>query len=82
VATSQRSFRLIHYGEEIENDFFWEGLPGRREKISMGLWMRLVPKAEVILDVGANSGVYSLVAAVMNPAARVYGFEPLTDLFH
>jgi FkbM family methyltransferase len=82
VATPQRSFRLIHYGEEIENELFWQGLPGRRERVSMALWMRLVRGAEVIVDVGANSGVYSLVAAAMNPAAQVHGFEPLMELFH
>ncbi len=82
VATPQGSFRIIHYGEEIENDVFWEGLPGRRERVSMALWMRLAQTAGVVLDVGANSGLYSLVAAAMNRAARVYGFEPLAHLFH
>ncbi len=25
------SFRIVHHGDEIENELFWEGLPGRRE---------------------------------------------------
>ena len=81
VATPRGPFRMFHHGAEIENELFWEGLPGRRERVSMELWMRLCQKARVILDVGANTGIYSLVAAVMNPGARVYGFEPITTLF-
>jgi FkbM family methyltransferase len=76
-----RSFRIIHYGDEIENELYWEGLPGRRERVSMVLWMKLCERARVILDVGANTGVYSLVAAAINPAAHIYGFEPRTYLF-
>jgi FkbM family methyltransferase len=81
VATPRGPFRRFHHGDEIENELFWEGLPGRRERVSMELWMGLCQKAQVILDVGANTGIYSLVAAAMNPGARVYGFEPITPLF-
>lgn len=81
VATSTRPFRIIHYGDEIENELFWEGLPGRRERVSMALWIRLSQMARTVCDVGANTGVYSLVAAAINPEARVYGFEPLRYLF-
>ena len=81
VMTPRGAFRVVHYGDDIENELFWEGLPGRRERVSMSLWMRLCEKAEVSLDVGANTGVYSLVAAAMNPTARVYGFEPVRSLF-
>ena len=81
VATSGKPFRIIHYGDEIENELFWEGLPGRRERVSMALWIRLCQGARTILDIGANTGVYSLVAGAMNPRARIYGFEPLRHLF-
>jgi FkbM family methyltransferase len=72
---------MFHFGDEIENELFWEGLPGRRERVSMELWLRLCEKAQVILDVGANTGIYSLVAAAMNPGAQIYGFEPTKSLF-
>ena len=78
VSTPKGSFRVMHHGNEIENE---DGPPGRRERVSMNLWMHLAPLARVILDVGANSGVYSLVAAAMNPHATVYGFEPVPKLF-
>lgn len=81
VVTSGKPFRIILYGDEIENELFWEGLPGRRERVSMSLWIRLCQSARTILDIGANTGVYSLVAAAVNPSAHIYGFEPLRHLF-
>jgi FkbM family methyltransferase len=79
VRTPGRPFRIIHYGDEIENELFWEGLPGHRERISMGLWMQLCPSARTVVDVGANSGVYALAASGLNPSARVLAFEPLPE---
>jgi FkbM family methyltransferase len=80
VPTPGRPIRMQHVAEEIENELFWEGLPGRRERVSMSLWMRLCPAARCIVDVGANSGIYALVARALNPHAPVLAFEPLPDL--
>lgn len=75
------SFKMQHYGTEIENDFFWKGLHAGWEKISMQYWMQLCRKANVVADIGANTGVYSLVAKAINPATKVYAFEPLKQMF-
>ena len=75
------SFNMQHYGMEIENDFFWKGLNGGWEKISMYYWVELCRKAKVIADIGANTGVYSLVAKAINPETKVYAFEPLKQMF-
>ena len=75
------SFKMMHDGTEIENDFFWKGLTGGWEKISMKYWIQLCRKAKVIIDVGANTGVYSLVAKAVNPNVVVYAFEPLKQMF-
>jgi len=80
VRTPTGSFRMHHNGAEIENDIYWEGLPGRREGASLQLWMTLVRSAKVILDVGANTGLYALVAKSLNPTAVVHGFEPIPRL--
>ncbi len=37
-------------------------------------------KASVILDVGANCGLFSVLAAKRFPSARIYAFEPAPDL--
>lgn len=69
-------FKLRHYGYMIENELFWSGLNGW-EKVSMELWTRLCRRSQVIMDIGANTGIYALVAQTANPAARVVAVEPV-----
>jgi FkbM family methyltransferase len=76
-----KSFQLIHYGFEIENEIFWRGIDNGWEKISMGLWRQLCNESQVIFDIGANTGIYSLVAKTVNPEARVFAFEPVERVF-
>ena len=78
---SDASFKMQHHGMEIENDFFWKGLTGGWEKISMKYWIQLSRTSKVILDIGANTGVYLLVTRSVNPAAKEYAFEPLKQMF-
>lgn len=44
--------------------------------------VQAIPDAEtsVILDVGANCGLFSVLAAQRFPSARIYAFEPAPDL--
>ena len=37
--------------------------------------------SDVILDIGANTGVYSLIAKAMKPSSKVYAFEPVKRVF-
>lgn len=76
VFKSGESFKMIHYKTTIENEVFWKGIDNGWEKISIGLWKELSKQSNVILDIGANTGVYSLVSSIMNPKAKVYSFEP------
>jgi FkbM family methyltransferase len=43
-------------------------------------WMECAKDSEVILDVGANLGIYSLAALAANPRARVHAFEPTPEI--
>src|SRR5690606_28671555 len=47
------------------------------EQKSLKLWSALARNASVILDIGANTGVYSFLAAAVNPNAKVIAFEPV-----
>jgi FkbM family methyltransferase len=43
-------------------------------------FLRLVPTGGTVIDVGANIGLYSLLAAsAVGPAGAVYAFEPIAD---
>lgn len=60
----------------IENAIYWKGIFGW-EQTSLRLWIDLVKKSSVIVDIGANSGIYSIVASTLNNGACVYSFEPV-----
>lgn len=78
VSVENKSFLLYNPGiTTIENEIFWFGLENGWEKVSMKLWIELVKNSNTILDIGANTGVYSLVAATVNNHAKVYAFEPV-----
>ncbi len=77
------SFNIHHYGHGflIENDLFWGGLNTGHEKLSISLWIKLCREADVIFDIGANTGIYSLIAKTVNPKAKVFAFEPIRRIY-
>lgn len=78
--TRQKYFKMIHYGYKLENDLFWTGLNGNWEAQSMKIWTTLCKESKTIFDLGANTGVYSLVAKVINPDSDVHAFEPFGSI--
>jgi FkbM family methyltransferase len=79
--TEEKKFKIKHYGYQIENEVFWSGLTSGWEKESIKLWMKLCETSEVIFDIGANTGIYSLMAKCIRPDASVYAFEPVARVF-
>lgn len=69
-------FRIINYGGIIEERTLRDGLFNTWENESGHIWKQLCPLADVIFDIGANTGIYSLVAKTINPNSKVYAFEP------
>jgi FkbM family methyltransferase len=70
------TFKLETYGSVVENDLFWTGYGNGWEGRSLRAWRELCKSASVIVDIGANSGVYALAAKALNPSARVVAIEP------
>jgi FkbM family methyltransferase len=68
--------QIAYTNRLIENELFWRGLEGY-DPTSVRLWMTLAAGARTVLDIGANTGLFSLTAKAVNPAAEVWGFEPL-----
>ena len=73
-------FRLIHHGHLIENELFWQGVSGW-EKVSIELWSWLCRRSNVIFDIGANTGIYALIAKAVNNSALVVAVEPVERVF-
>ncbi len=68
-------FVVRSYGGQIENGLYWEGLYSH-EPMSMRRWVDLAASARTVLDIGANSGIFSLAAAAAG-AGRIHAFEPV-----
>jgi FkbM family methyltransferase len=52
---------------------FWEGYKNFEYT---ELFLDLITKINTFYDIGANIGYYSLLAAKLNPAIRIFSFEP------
>lgn len=56
--------------------YFWGAYEGQYCKH----WIALAKRSSVIFDIGANVGLYSLLAAEANPSAYISAFEPTSEL--
>ena len=77
--TPGHSFQIVARGAGIENSLYWEGIYGH-EAVSMRTWIERAREAKVVLDIGANSGVFALAAAAAG-AKQVHAFEPLPRVY-
>lgn len=68
----------------IAKKFFWtQGVRDPVEdRISLDLFASLSKRSNAILDIGANSGLFSLVAAKSNPDAEIIAFDILPEAYH
>jgi len=68
----------------IAKKFFWTR--GIREpvedRIALNLFASISKYSNVVLDIGANSGLFSLVAAKSNPNAKIIAFDILPEAYH
>ena len=61
----------------IETLLFWRGINSHEPK-SIEVWKRFANNSKVIMDIGANSGLYSVVASEFSECSPIiYGFEPI-----
>jgi FkbM family methyltransferase len=65
--------------EMLQRQFYFFGTYFLEEQI-LDCWANAAKEAEVIFDVGANSGIYSLAALASQPNAVVHAFEPTPEL--
>ena len=82
--TSSNQFYLMNWGHptyELENKIFWSGLYSIDESTSIKVWEELSMVSSTIIDIGANTGIFTLVAKSVNPNANVIAFEPITRIY-
>lgn len=72
-------FQIESQGHNIENGLYWGGLFAH-EPETMRIWTDHARKVDMVLDIGANSGVFALAAATVG-ATNVHAFEPLPRVY-
>jgi FkbM family methyltransferase len=73
--------KLDSSGEDwIPTQLFWHGWLGYEREVTETFYS-LARKSDVILDVGAHIGFFSVLAATVNRHSNVYAFEPLPRVY-
>lgn len=70
-----RPLRLVHRGGLIENEFFWKKTFWS-ERATVEYFLDLAGQADLLIDVGANTGIYSLIAKAANRELQIVAIEP------
>lgn len=65
----------VNATDHIQKNIFWYG---RYEEEASFLWQRIVQNDSVVLDIGANIGYFSLLAAAKAIEGKVISFEPVS----
>lgn len=70
------NLRMNSQGDDgiVDALYFTEEKYGEYEEVN--LFRALAEKSNTIFDIGANTGLYSIVSKLSNPNARVVAFEP------
>jgi FkbM family methyltransferase len=81
IKTSKGSFRMNATGGSLENEIFWKGIYNSFEPETLWLVEKLAPIVGCMVDIGANTGLYSLFVKSNNPNCVVHCFEPAVSTF-
>ena len=77
VNSGAESFRYSGLNNDvIGRSLYWRGLRAW-EPETIKTFIDLIRGAKVFLDVGANTGIYSLIGLAINPKLQVIAFEPV-----
>lgn len=76
------SFWLYNNAFTLETEIFWIGYNHINwEKKTREIWSNLAKNSQVILDIGANTGIFSVIAKAHNEMAKIHAFEPQPNIF-
>ncbi|MFZ0325176.1 MAG: FkbM family methyltransferase [Actinomycetes bacterium] len=68
---------------EIAKELYWGNgrRPGPADDLAIQLFGLKARSADLVLDIGAYTGLFTLVSAVSNPTAQVHAFEIVPEVF-
>lgn len=68
------------HGDQIGRCLYWRGI-SYWESETISVFRKLARQARYVIDIGANTGVYTLIACAENQNARVMSVEPVPRIF-
>ena len=75
---AQKPFQMyLREDSYIESEILSKGLYGGWEKESLRIWAELSKISQIIIDIGANTGIYALLAQNNNPGSKIIAVEPV-----
>lgn len=77
-----KNFWLYNNAFNLETGLFWSGFENNDwEKKTRNIWSNVSKQSQIILDIGANTGIFSVLAKAYNSGAEVHAFEPQPNVF-
>jgi FkbM family methyltransferase len=76
----QNFFYSAIANDRIGRYLFWRGLQGH-EPETVKIFYEIAKKSNVVLDVGANTGLFTLIACIACNSSRVIAFEPVPKIY-
>ena len=66
---------------EIAKQLFWTNgvREPKEDAVALDVFRALARDAHMVLDIGSNTGLFAIVAAKSNPAAKILGFDILPE---
>lgn len=78
---SKSLYLYINGLDIIASKVYWHNDIMAHEAATMPLFFDLLKQVDTMLDIGANVGIYTLIAAIDNPNRQVWAFEPAPTAF-
>lgn len=80
VKISEKGFRkffMVTKGNDsIAKDIYWEGLHSYEPR-TLNIITSLMMKSDTFIDIGANTGLFSLLAGACSEIGHIHAFEPM-----
>ena len=83
VTKDKKKFYLYNNAFILESSIFWLGFDNINwERNTRKVWITLSKKSKIIFDIGANTGIFSMIAKVYNNDCEIHSFEPQPNIYH
>jgi FkbM family methyltransferase len=76
-----KPFIMVNDGSDIiANEIYWKGISAY-EPQTENIMLKLLKNTEVFFDIGANTGLFTLLAASQSHPIKVHSFEPVDSAY-